>query len=817
MRQKIKQLLKNGELQEARRLGEALVAGDNADSDDYAVVTDVYLAIARQCLATGVLSYMKGLTDRIAELLPEINDDGSAERAYKSLLKSQLPHGTDIAAIEAISRTKGREAEAMEMLTPLLEGNALHQMLHDDAGMIIYRYLRAYGDSLDPIETRRRLRDYIQLDNERPSALHSLMLALAVKLARKTPDFNFYRFFMMWHPRNLRPADLCATETDGRRQRSLLARAIDVIIDSDHVSELPVLLRLVRLPARSIMEVVREACFTRLLNSYRQGDSDMTVDMLDLYAGLGSLHAPSQWHSGILDIAVSTLTDSRLDRFPAFLIDWDPDFLRADDWLPTEHNHLPLAVRALQRCFSAVKRDVPHFRQFIPRIIELFETAIPRVSDNHWLKRKHALMLSWIDCNDEAVNAFRQLASEAADDFYFWRDFSEAVEDRQLKTSLLSRALMLTDNSTGQLACRLTMAQLLHFMNLDERAAVELDIYRRYMEEEGKKLPARYHAILETLNGTQPGFLDNGSFYRTMSRDADAFIFINVPTIAMSVIGIMPDGDSSAVALTDGHTTIKVNMTDFPADLTIALGCNFDVKFASVHEHTSSRTRLLHVAPADGERYGNLPQMTGYVDSLTDVGNAKVCCGNRTAHVTADNSDGMLKEGMFVKFRYYTVDGERRGVAAQPVPAPDGRRHFPVATAAIYSIDSNGNAMFTISPEGGNGIIPASMTPDDIAVGDIVDMIYYTRLSDGKSIETVPLTCSHSQSTECESVKRVSGVLRLLPDGNSASVRNVSVDPALIASAGVSPDMYVSAMAVFVPDNGVVASHWHAFSLSPYK
>ena len=67
-----------------------------------------------------------------------------------------------------------------------------------ETGWDIYRYMKGNIEQMESQEARTLLACYMKMEPEKPSLLHSLMLNIALRMAKKFPDFQFDRFFEMW-------------------------------------------------------------------------------------------------------------------------------------------------------------------------------------------------------------------------------------------------------------------------------------------------------------------------------------------------------------------------------------------------------------------------------------------------------------------------------------------------------------------------------------------------------------------------------------------------------------------------------------------
>ena len=88
-----------------------------------------------------------------------------------------------------------KEVKDFEQLRLSLEGAKGHPM---ETGWDIYRYMKGNLEQMESQEARTLLACYMKMELEKPSLLHSLMLNIALRMAKKFPDFQFDRFFDMW-------------------------------------------------------------------------------------------------------------------------------------------------------------------------------------------------------------------------------------------------------------------------------------------------------------------------------------------------------------------------------------------------------------------------------------------------------------------------------------------------------------------------------------------------------------------------------------------------------------------------------------------
>lgn len=98
---------------------------------------------------------------------------------------------------------------------------------------IISKVVNKQHESLGSVRCRQLLADYVKLDVERPSLLHSQILYAAIKVASAYADFHLVPFLKLWDLRNFRPED-CERQPNpkGRTFASLKERVAKAYMQS---------------------------------------------------------------------------------------------------------------------------------------------------------------------------------------------------------------------------------------------------------------------------------------------------------------------------------------------------------------------------------------------------------------------------------------------------------------------------------------------------------------------------------------------------------------------------------------------------------
>lgn len=102
-----------------------------------------------------------------------------------------------------------------------------------DYAWIISKALNHEHEQIGSTGCRTLLADYLKLPVERPSLLHSTILAAAIKISQAYPEFRFAAFLKMWGIDNLRKEDHeKKTAADGKKYPSLAERTVRALAHS---------------------------------------------------------------------------------------------------------------------------------------------------------------------------------------------------------------------------------------------------------------------------------------------------------------------------------------------------------------------------------------------------------------------------------------------------------------------------------------------------------------------------------------------------------------------------------------------------------
>ncbi len=451
----------------------------------------------------------------------------------------------------------GEEHEALAIFKNLISQNSLSELHHESYGWVIYRYIKAKENSLSSVEVRTFFRDYMNLKNERPSMLHSMILNFALNYSKTHGDFNFYNFFLLWNPNNLRYEDLHDGNKDGNNIPSLISRICREFVNSKIEINIEELLSKIDLNKETVLDFFRETIFWNIFNTHKENKFSELWSLFGQYNTNYSKHGQSKWHSEILNLAERYMKENDEWRFFNFFKNWNPENLRKDDWKETkkdEHTYKPLATKAIKKSFEVLKTQ--QSENDLSWLIKPYETAIKLFPDDEFLLREKALLHFKNNELESAIKIYKQLVLELADKHYVWQEFSECIiSDNSLKIGMLSKALSLERNEDFLGDIHLELAKLLIDENLLENALLELEAYKKHRELKGWKLSPLYEDFSKKISSVKQSLTDNRELYKKYIPFAENFAYADFDwTEVVLADKWKDDKGKERLTFTDGKT-----------------------------------------------------------------------------------------------------------------------------------------------------------------------------------------------------------------------------------------------------------------------
>ena len=463
---------------------------------------------------------------------------------------------SEVQRAEELSKN-GSNKEALAIFKNLIAQNRLTELHHESYGWVIYRYIKAEESNLSSVEVRTFFRDYMNLKNERPSMLHSMILNFALNYSKTHSDFKFYNFFLLWNPDNFRHEDLHDGHKDGKSIPSLISRICREFVNSNTEIHIEEFLSKIKLNKETVLDFFRETIFWNIFNAHKENKFSELWNLFEQYNNNYSKHGQSKWHSEILNLAERFMKENDEWRFLHFFKNWNPENLRTDDWKETkkdEHTYKPLAIKALKKTFEILKTQTSE--QDLSWLIKPYETAIKLFPDDEWLLREKALLHFKNNELELAIKIYKQLVLVLSDKHYVWQEFSDCIiSDNSLKIGMLSKALSLEKNEDFLGDIHLGLAKVLIEENLLDNALVELETYKKHREIKGWKLSPSFEELSQKASSVKQSLKDNQELYKKYIPFAENFAYADFDwTEVVLVDKWKDDKGKDRLAFTDGKT-----------------------------------------------------------------------------------------------------------------------------------------------------------------------------------------------------------------------------------------------------------------------
>jgi len=480
--------------------------------------------------------------------------DDIIENQKKFLLPKIDTNYSEVQRAEELSKD-GNNKEALAIFKNLISQNRLTEIHHESYGWVIYRYIKAEESNLSSIDVRTFLRDYMNLKNERPSMLHSMILNFALNYSKTHSDFKFYNFFLLWNPDNLRHEDLHDGYKDGKSIPSLISRICREFVNSNAEINIEEFLSKIDLSKETVLDFFRETIFWNIFNAHKENKFSDLWNLFEQYNNNYSKHGQSKWHSEILNLAERFMKENDEWRFLNFFKNWNPENLRTDDWKETkkdEHTYKPLATKALKKTFEILKTQTSE--QNYSWLIKPYETAIKLFPDDEWLLREKALLHFKNNELELAIKIYTQLVLELSNKHYVWQEFSDCIiSDNSLKIGMLSKALSLEKNEDFLGDIHLDLAKALIDENLLENALIELEAYKKHREIKGWKLSSLFDELHEKASSIKQSVKDNRELYKNYIPFAENFAYADLDWTELVLVDKWKDDKGKdRLTFTDG-------------------------------------------------------------------------------------------------------------------------------------------------------------------------------------------------------------------------------------------------------------------------
>lgn len=698
-------LRKSGNLKEAYKMAIDDLKEDRNNSWAQMSLFWVLRDMCQQLCSRNAIDEAKICLKKMSSLLPTMVDDsGAGERAYTNLYKQLQPNADIISKASELSKNDPSNAYA-QVRNYIDSPNDIDSALHEDLGWIIYRYIKAKISDLSSLKARTLLKDYMYLNNERPSMLHSQMLNFALSFSKEHSDFSFYRFFMLWEPRNLRYEDLDKGYYNGSEIPSLISRICRQIVSSGENIDIDNLCEKINLPKTETLDLLREPQFWEIMNLHKEGKIREMFDAFTVYNKKNAAYGASHWHSEVLKIAERYMDGQEAWRFIYFFRDWRYENLMDADWKEeTDNNgntYKPLAVKAAKKCYEYLKELRQKDAELVSWVDSLYNALIEHAKKDEWISRQRAIIYIWQQQYDLAINVYKSLLLEMSEKYYIWSELADCIQDsNELKIALLSKALLIERNEDFLSSIHLTLADLLIKEGLESEALCELSTYKKFHDNASRK----YQELIEQINLSITPSYNNKLLYDKYATIAEEYAFSEIEAKEVTLVDRWEKDGKTYCTFTNGvDVTFQVNAKRFPSLMKVMLGSVFRVKCYEEKEEKQVQLSSYSWNKKKGTKYVplcmhkietelwmGLPQKFGYVKSLNEE--------KKNLYIITQNSEqvfhvfkekwGSISKGDFVIFREYTITHkEEKKIIINKVNKVEKKAALPNFSSGIVVVD----------------------------------------------------------------------------------------------------------------------------------
>lgn len=725
--------------------------------------------------------------DQMKKLLPKmIDDNGTGERAYQNLHKQILPNANKVK--DALELSKTDPNAAYTNITALFGTNAqqLENEFHEDFGWIIYRYIKANTNQLTSVQIRCLLRDYMQLKNERPSLLHSVILNYAIAFSNGHSDFSFYKFFKLWGADNLRYEDYYVGTIDGHHVSSLTYRICKVILNSnedfdvsDFVSKFE--------KREIIIDDLRQSYFWKLMNLHKENRFDDLFRCFYLYANNYSCLGASHWHSEILKIANRFMTNEHSDKFIPFMIKWDGEGnLRDEDWTKEtneEGKEFPsLAVKSAKKCFEIIKAMPKEMVSdaTLTWLKVLFEKVKHNNPDDDWSIRNYATICVWRGEIEEAVNLYKTLIIHMGDKYYLWSELANILYSKDdLSIGLLLKAKKIEKNEDFLGDIHLSLASLWLKKEYVSIANSELKAYATHRSNKGWNVSELFNELQEKAAKCkiQTTHVDFNSYI----SNAEDYVYGEFEWTDFVITDKWISENIERCSLCDGkniHLNVKTKrfpiLRNAKAGDIIQFRCNvveekqIDKSFSSRLNRMDKLTKVIPLVARkiEKEPWSILPIKYGVIDYVNEKKRILHIITQSSQQTFTEYKDKPLSINSFVKFREYEdkrKDEIRTCVAnIKTCPPEEALQYMPNRVVVVDDVNYEKKLFHVVLGPGKiSDVVRFDQTEIRPVIGDFLHIVYCVKKNkDGK--KRIKFLDIQTSETGCKDVKgTVTGRLEL--------------------------------------------------------
>ncbi len=217
---------REGAIDEAYKMALELMAAPQVDDWDRKAFGWCLIDLIKRDVKNGCTENLPHYRRQLESIEFDPSDD-VLSKGVRHALSLCNPFGQQVSEAKALSKN-GRHAEAVSIYRKIWANGAADQEIQASFGWELYKHAKELmaGENVNLGAVKRNLSDYLKLDLEKPSVLHSCVLQLAAKLAGQD-RLSMLAFSRQWNLKYLRPEDFERFRAeDGKEYPSLAEKVI---------------------------------------------------------------------------------------------------------------------------------------------------------------------------------------------------------------------------------------------------------------------------------------------------------------------------------------------------------------------------------------------------------------------------------------------------------------------------------------------------------------------------------------------------------------------------------------------------------------
>ena len=674
--------------------------------------------------------------NEMEDLLENMQDsEGIAERTIVSLRKKVIPNWELVYNMSELSKA-GNVEEAYNQLTEVHNKTPLDPALHEDFGWVIFRYLNKKYEEIGSLNSRKALFAYINLNNERPSRLHSQILNIATKISEKYEDLKFLPFLEMWGVNLFSDEDYKTSYWNGKELSPLVDRIIERCFKLGYnLSEVENAFKDNPQAGDNVVYAFSKNTFFELTKLYNENLSLLLNRINNYVEAIKDKVVKNEFNSKILSIYIKKLPENRVAEF-----NWDFRNFQDEDWAREKVDDIvypSLVEKAIGLYINQLKAN--HFQGVQESFVVFLQNAINNYPDNDQLERYMALILLGKGEKDKALAIYRKLILKL-NRFYVWKELADATDDKALKLSALCKAILSEPKDEYLGDVHLALAQLLIDENKLDIAKGELNVFKNTYQRNGWRPKEEYVRLNRLIPDTVECSSDNKTFYSDNRFLAEEFAYSDIEWTTMlvsDVYTLKKEGKETKKArlVSAEGVELSVKLKSLKGKGDIVLGSCYDVKILT----HGDKHEVGLIRKSDKVVSDLLSSVVCYVDYFNKEKKCYHLISQKNMQLTL-TQNVELKEGVFcscyvVPQKKKDDDRPARALFIKIVERDDAVTLFPAKTAVVDHVNEAKQLFHCVFGRGMDIIIKFSDTALRPHIGDYVRINYiWRKLNDGRII-----------------------------------------------------------------------------------